>query len=32
MTKYTKCTVCGYVIAIPNDKSSDDNYIFQTEE
>ena len=24
MTKYAKCTVCGYVIAIPDDKSPDD--------
>ena len=24
MTKYAKCTVCGYVIAIPDDKNSDD--------
>ena len=24
MTKYAKCSVCGYVIAIPDDKSPDD--------
>ena len=24
MTKYAKCTVCGYVIAIPDDKSASD--------
>ena len=24
MTKYAKCAVCGYVIAIPDDKNSDD--------
>jgi len=24
MTKYAKCTECGYVIAIPDDKSSSD--------
>jgi len=24
MTKYAKCAVCGYVIAIPDDKSASD--------